>query len=365
VYKNLPVKREDLELYLRSVFHTDVAIAKIHELEANREKIENSVYGFPFLIEMVVAGIREQIVLHTLRPDTSGNEQRSDRAQKLIMGYDTFNKLDLHVSALDLGMFLKTGIPISLGGAQEFFLITRYVPGRLFAEDLKNLLSASQLLPEDRQRVLSLSKYLSEIHAVKFDSPSLYHRTIRVLLGQEEGIMSLIDSYPTDLEFVNRSQLQAIEQRLIDWRWRLKSGSHRLSQVHGDFHPGNILFQKDNNFNLLNRGQGEWGEPADDISALSMSFIYFSLRQHGTLRGVFRVLFDMFWDSYLQDTQDIELNRIIQPFYVRRALMMAHPVWHPALTTKTRLKLFTFIENILNEDWFDPGKINSYLGVDN
>jgi len=361
----LPIKRENLEMYLSSIFHTEVVIAHIQELEETQERVKISGYGVPFLLDVDVAGIRDQIVLHTLIPTTTGEGRRSDRAQKIIQGYDTFNKMDHHVMALDMGAFQITGAPISLRNAQEFFLITRYMPGRLFAEDLKNLLSGSQLIPEDRHRVLSLSQYLSEIHAVKYDSPSLYHRTICNLLRQDEGIMSLIDSYPADMEFITPSQFQSIEQRLIDWRWRLKSGSYRLSQVHGAFHPWNILFQQDNEFTLLNRNRGEWGEPADDISALSMSFIYFSLHHHGTLRGVFRVLFDMFWDSYLQDTQDIELNRIIQPFYVRRALMMAHPVWHPALTTKTRLKLFTFIENILNEDWFDLSKINSYLGVEN
>jgi hypothetical protein len=362
VYKNLPAKRDALEKYLRSVFQTDVNITGIQELKDSREKVKESRYGVPLRIDVDVAGIQDQILLHTIHPDHFGYEKRADRARSVILDYDSFNHLDQHVLAIGMGAFRESGTPISLHNTQEFFLITRYVPGRLFAEDLENLSTASQLLPEDRQRVLSLAKYLAEIHATKHEKPSLYERGIRDLFGHGEGILSLIDQYPSDLAFTSPSRLQAIERNLIDWRWRLKARAHRLSQVHGNFHPWNILFQKDNEFTVLNRSRGEWGEPADDISALSINFISFSLQQHGTLRGVYRVLFDLFWEGYLQDTQDIELNRVIQPFYVWRALSLANPVWYPDLTIETREKLFNFIENLLAEDWFDPGKINNYLG---
>jgi hypothetical protein len=121
------------------------------------------------------------------------------------------------------------------------------------------------------------------------------------------------------------------------------------------------LFQTDHEFVVLDRSRGAWGEPADDVSALSINFIFFSLQQQNSLRGVFRVLFDIFWENYLQHTQDIELGRVIQPFYAWRALVLAHPVWYPKLRDETRAQLFAFIENILAEDWFDPQAINHYL----
>ena len=37
--------------------------------------------------------------------------------------------------------------------------------------------------------------------------------------------------------------MREIERRCLEWRWRLKAKTQRLRQVHGDFHPWNILFR--------------------------------------------------------------------------------------------------------------------------
>ena len=75
--------------------------------------------------------------------------------------------------------------------------------------------------------------------------------------------------------------LHAIEDQSLRWRRRLKPMSGRLSQVHGDFHPYNIVFQENDQFWVLERSRGEWGEPADDVSCLSINYIFFSLRGSG------------------------------------------------------------------------------------
>jgi hypothetical protein len=359
--QELTENKNSLEKYLQSIYKTDIVVLEIQELTGPRVKTKETCYGIPLLIHVDVAGMRDQLVLHTTRPDKDGHERRSDRTRNIILDFETFNRLDRHVPALGMGALTHSGELQPLMDTKEFFLITRFTPGRVFAEDLKNLRTADQLLPEDRQRVLALARYLAEIHASKNEQPSLYRRCIRDLLGHGEGIMSLIDSYPPDFAIAPASRMQAIERSLIDWRWRLKRRHNRLSQVHGDFHPWNILFQADGEFAVLDRSRGEWGEPADDVSAMSINFIFFSLQQHGSLRGVFRVLFDIFWEDYLQRTRDVELGRVIQPFYAWRALVLAHPGWYPNLRDETREKLFAFIENILAEDWFDPQAINRYL----
>lgn len=42
---------------------------------------------------------------------------------------------------------------------------------------------------------------------------------------------------------------------------------------------------------------------------------------------------------------------------------LAYQTLNPYISIETRQLLFKFIENILNERWFDPLKINAYLGV--
>jgi aminoglycoside phosphotransferase (APT) family kinase protein len=94
----------------------------------------------------------------------------------------------------------------------------------------------------------------------------------------------------------------------VDWRWRLKGCAHRLRQVHGDFHPWNILFQSGANFVVLDRSRGELGDPADDITALTINYLLFSLQQCGRLEGPFATLFSRFWQRYLRATGDDELH---------------------------------------------------------
>ena len=53
--------------------------------------------------------------------------------------------------------------------------------------------------------------------------------------------MGLADSYPPCYQLMTAGTLRAIEEVANEWRWRLKPLTHRLSQVHGDFHPFNIL----------------------------------------------------------------------------------------------------------------------------
>jgi len=360
---NIPFNKNDLQEYLKSVYETTVDVVEIREFTHPDEEIKEFGYGVPLLIDVDVKGTRERLVLHTVRPDKYGHERRSDRAQSILLDFDSFNQLPKHVPALGVGAFTRKGELKSLDDTEEFFLVTKFESGRLFAEDLKNLKSGEKLLPETRERVLALADYLVDIHSDKKDSPSLYRRCIRDLLGHGEGIMGLIDSYPSDFSIASPDRLQAIEKKLIDWRWQLKGRTNRLSQVHGDFHPWNILFDVNNEFIVLDRSRGRFGEPGDDVSAMSINFLFFSLQQEGTLHGAYRVLFELFWEQYLQNTQDLEMNEVVQPFFAWRALVLAHPLWYPDLKEETRRQLFEFIETILEVEWFDPEQINSYLGV--
>ena len=60
--------------------------------------------------------------------------------------------------------------------------------------------------------------------------------------------MGLTDSYPDRYEFISADLLRGIEEACNRWRWRLRAETQRLSQVHGDFHPWNVLFRKGTNF---------------------------------------------------------------------------------------------------------------------
>jgi len=206
-----------------------------------------------------------------------------------------------------------------------------------------------------------LADYLAEIHAVKHTDALLYRRRIRDLVGHGEGIAGLVDSYPADFNVAPPGRLQAIEERCVAWRWRVKEATHRLSQVHGDFHPWNVLFEEGTSFSLLDRSRGAWGEPADDVSSMTLNYVFFSLRGSGALEDLFLRLYSAFWDRYLSVTEDDELLTVVQPFFAWRALVLASPVWYPSLRPPVREALLRFAENVLETDRFDPDETDAYL----
>jgi aminoglycoside phosphotransferase family enzyme len=173
--------------------------------------------------------------------------------------------------------------------------------------------------------------------------------------------MGLLDSYPPELNVASESYMIDVERDVTVWRWRLKRKAHRLCQVHGDFHPWNVLFREDTDFTVLDRSRGEWGEPADDVAAMTINYLFYSLQKYGELAGGFGRLFKLFWENYLEKTDDLEILDVVQPFYAWRGLVVASPVWYPNLKKGVRTKLLSFIKNVLNSEEFDLERVNSYF----
>jgi aminoglycoside phosphotransferase (APT) family kinase protein len=288
----------------------------------------------------------------------------SDRAQILLWQRDTFNRLPRHIGALDAGAFQTDGTLVSLGAPEEFFLLTEYAEGAGYFLDMERIAKTGILTELDTARADALCDYLVDVHMVSGTDGELYTRRIRELVGHGECIMGIADSYAAT-GFHAANELRQIEHLCVDWRWRLKGRVHRLRQVHGDFHPWNILFGPGTDFTVLDRSRGEFGDAADDVACLSLNYVFFSLERSGRLEGAFEELFRRFWERYLEKSSDREILEVVAPFFVFRALVMASPVWYPNLAETIRRQLFAFSLAVLNEDRFDPSKVNRYCGIDN
>ena len=353
----------EIERYLKSVIAPSARIIRqtlLAKPGKSKKDLKGYGYGAPVLIEFDVDGQRRKAVLHTIYPGPFGHEHMSDRAQSLLWDHSAFNTLPRHVRSLDVGAFRKDGTPVSLGDAEEFFTLTEYGEGEPYAGDLERIRDSGDFDETDLRRADTLCDYLAAIHAVKGPAAGLYVRRIRELVGHSECIMGLIDSYPKDTSPDFGPSLMAIERRCVDWRWKLKGRDYRLRQVHGDFHPWNILFNPQGELCILDRSRGEWGEAADDVTCLAINYLFFSLQRFGRLQGSFETLFQRFWERYLKETGDQEILEVAAPFLVFRGLVLAHPLWYPQLSDAIRRKLFSFMEAVLQSDTFDFQKVNHY-----
>jgi hypothetical protein len=360
---DIPIDR--LRKYIRKIMGIEAKLVSVEVIggEVLKEgEIKGYGYGTPLLITIEKNGKRNKYVLNTIRPGEFGHEYMSDRAAILIWNHIAFNKLPKHVKSIDLGYFDKYGELHSINEPVEFFQLTEYVEGREYFNDLNRIGEEGEIDKLDIDRVNILAEYIAEIHSIKKKDPKLYRRKIRDLIGHGETIMGLIDSYKGDEDFLNTDELKDIETKCLEWRWKIRDMGHRLCRVHGDYHPWNIIFREGTDFTVLDRSRGEWGEAADDISAMTINYIFFSLIYYEKYRNPFKKLYETFMERYLELTGDEEIFNVIQPFYAWRGLVVANPIWYPKLKYNVRRALFNFIHNTLETDRFEYKHIDTYLG---
>jgi hypothetical protein len=346
--------------YLRQVHRASIDAVGVTPLGGGRQGDKGYGYGIPLRVDYELAGVPHHAVIESVRPGPFGHEHMSDRAQQMLWAHATYGRLPRHVRALDVGAVRSSGDLVPLGNAEELFMLTEFVQGHEYADDLIRLRAGGPLLARDGERADALADYLVEIHRTQGGDPSLYLRRVRELVGHGECIFGVCDSYPGDGP-VRLERLREIEKRCVDWRWKLRAKATRLRQVHGDFHPWNILFREGIDFSVLDRSRGEWGEPADDVTCLAMNYLFFSLQRSGRLDGPLRELWLRFWTRYLDGTGDRELLEVAAPFFAFRALVMANPLWYPTIAPQLREKLLGFAENVLAAERFAPERVDDYL----
>lgn len=356
----------NIQAYLSNWLQRPVFVEQVEQLGGRQEgaaALKAFGYGRPLCIVYTVDGESKRVVLRRVMRNGFGRERDSDRVAEIWRDFHTFSHLPDHVQARDMVMLDKNGRLTSIADAQELLLLTDYAPGQTYADDLFRIVKTNISTEQDLQRTKALALYLANIHQLKHDDPLLWQRRLRDLIGHGEGILGLTDSYGLKNKIATPEKLRAIEEAANCWRWRLKAYTHRLSQVHGDFHPFNILFSTNTNFTLLDRSRGEWGEPADDVSCLMINYLFFSLQQNNALMGSFKDLYFRFWQTYLENSQDHEILTTIAPWISWRALVLASPQWYPALSDTTRLQLLNLAHNVLSDITFDWRNINRYLDV--
>ncbi len=186
--------------------------------------------------------------------------------------------------------------------------------------------------------------------------------------------MGVIDTFPNKLGFVKREDLVQIVKKMVEWWDKLKDDHHRLTTIHGDFYPGNIWF---NNGELvvLDRSRFRYGEPADDVTCLVMNFINYSVMSYGDFRDPFKKLTELFFEEYFKKRKDIGMFKVSPLFFGFRGIVCIHPIFYSKEWMKShgfnnnsinaidenKKKIINFINNVLDEDEFKVGKINSYL----
>jgi hypothetical protein len=353
-----------LRRYLQTVLGRPVDRVTVSPLGGGppAEDLKGFGYGTPLRIDCAVGGAPRRFVLARQRAQPGyGHDYPSDRAQAVLWNHDAYNTLPRHVASRDVGFLLASGALVSVTGWRDAFDLVDFVEGTEYRRDLERIAAEGVLAPGDIDRVDALAAYLAGIHGERRDAPQLYHRRIRELVGHGECIMGVLDGYPHPFPLLPPGDCEAIERAAVGWRWRLRDRVHRLATVHGDFHPWNILFRTGTDFTLLDRSRGEWGEPADDVAALVVNYLFFALVAERRFHGPLRVCFERFFERYLAGTGDSEILEVLPPFLLFRGLVLASPKWYPTLDEGIRRALLRLVWRMTEPGPFDPAAVEAYL----
>jgi Phosphotransferase enzyme family len=366
------ISQDKLAEYLQTVLGSGVEILGLRALggDGNGADPKALGYGAPFEIECIVDGDRRSYVVSRTRPTRGyGHDYPADRAWQALYGHAAYNSFPRHVRSLDVGFVRASGEMVRAGDATQFFQLVEKAEGDLYWLDLERLRCPGGRLAElDVQRAEALARFLAEAHAEKRDDPSLYARRLRELVGHGECVMGILDSYPHPYPPLPVEVCEALEHDFVSWRWRLRNRTYRLARVHGDFHPWNLLFRRGTDFSVLDRSRGEWGEPADDVAALAVNYLFFGMRREDEMGDLgvaqpFRVLFERFLQAYVMASGDYEIFETLPPFFAFRALVLAHPYWYPTLSESVRGQLLHFARSMAVSSRFDPTDVSWLCGV--
>ena len=360
--ENLSLKKQEFENYLSSHLGKPVQLISVR-------KLGEGFHNAGFLVSFKVERRENHLVLRIVRGDTGwGHDYLGDRAAVLLLQHEFLNTAPKGTcKSIDVAALSKNGNIVSLGESVEFFNLVEEITdehGKPYSEDLFRIARERKITQRDLTKCDRLVEYLAELHSEKVDNPILYKRHIRDLVGHGEMLMGVVDTYPDirALDFTNPKEIEYIEMRTVKWRNLIKHMHHRLSRIHGDFHPfGNIRFKEDDSIFSIDFARERFGEPADDVSCLSINYIFFSIWHYGRFIDPFKALYHRFMEGYIDATGDKEVLKVIPPFYAFRGLVVTHPHYYPEMEHVKRRQMFNFIDNILEDEEFALEKVPRYL----
>ncbi|QGY41058.1 phosphotransferase [Pseudodesulfovibrio cashew] len=358
----IELKIESIKRYLQRAFGDDARLIGAGDIgNLDEQGMKGFGYGKPLLIRFEVGGEEREAVLSVMKGDKYGHQFYWDRAAILMFQYETSARMERHVRPLGLGYVNGSDTLVPVEDPKEFFIVNEKLEGYDYFLDLDRI-RGGDFRETDVECARDFARWLARIHGTKHDDPHLYYRRIRNLIGSSECILGLVDeAYPHPYPPFTDERFVALEKRLIDWRWKLKGYAHRLSAVHGDFHPWNILATGTGDFSVLDRSRGEWGEPGGDLATMAVNYLLWSLYDHDRLAGPFEAMYRAYFEEYLERTGDNEVLEVMAPFFVFRGLVIASPEWYPDHPASVRGRLFNLMVNVLEDEVFDWEHINRYM----
>jgi hypothetical protein len=265
----------------------------------------------------------------------------------MLLGFDRFGSIPGHGAALDVGAITRDGRALmSLANAGEFYLLTSYAPGHLYADELRRIAQSATL--EERDVATPSCSRGSWSRCTPSDDPK--HARARFVIWSAAERACSNHRVCADVPAAPPERLRRIEALAVDWRWRLAPQVARLRA-----RTATIILQRGVRRRSLrcSTPAAAAGDPADDVTCMAINYVFSrsSTRARGrTLGLLWRRFGRCTWTS-----RDSAPARRVRAFLAWRGLVVANPVWYPAVRARGRDRMLGLIERTLAAERFDPG----------
>jgi hypothetical protein len=115
-------------------------------------------------------------------------------------------------------------------------------------------------------------------------------------------------------------------------------------------------------FKLLDASRGGVGDPADDLTAMAINYVFFAVEHPGAWRAGLGPLWRTFLEAYLSAADDEEVHETAPPFLAWRGLVVASPRFYPGLSASARDAILCFVERVLDRGFLSVDDADEVLG---
>lgn len=295
-----------------------------------------------------------RVVVRMSSPD--GPWQSPEDAARQLMWYARVSGLPRHPRVLTMAFRDGSGRWHRATEAPMVAVVEEFVAGQPYADDLARIRTTRKVTAQDHDRALVLAGYLADIHRDRVRDDAAYLRGLRELVGGMEGIMSVVSLYPPAFRAAHRELLGSLQTAVAARAVDQQSAVRPVATVHGDFHPGNILFAGDA-VAVVDRGRIERDEAAVDVGAALINYIALALIEPD-VREPARELARTFLAGYLDASGDVGLPAVLSVHTAMRAAAVASPTFYPDLGMQARIRVLRAGVVIAGEPVLNPDVVD-------
>ncbi|MFS8131021.1 MAG: phosphotransferase [Candidatus Dojkabacteria bacterium] len=346
--------------YLEDKYGKDITLKEI-------TKLGSGLVADGYKVVFINKGVETKIVCRQLRGIGLSRDYLADNVGYLLLQHQISQIHPTHINSIDVVCYGEEVRTVSIDGIENVFQVMEFAEGKSYIEFISKISKEETLSKQQKEIIENISSYMARIHEIKPMQLSdeifkhYYWRHSQDYIGSEV-FMDIMDVWDNDklLDAQGKTEMMT---NLFRIRESLRSEYKRCSMIHSDLHPDNIRVQEDLTIRPLDSARAMWGEPADDLTSMLANFIYFGLKNDGSLKGSYLEAYNLMLNKYIELTQDKDISKHAQLYLPVRLLILAHPDFFSSDTLELKNMLINFAKKILNDSHFDLLVVPKLLSI--